>query len=364
MAKSRHRGEIPPLETNDAVKPPLRSAAPRSSTDADWLGATRAAAYLATAAVFAVGFGWAFVWSTDISTERPLDPAEGSVPHRSAGAATDERSIKYIGVVPRHDPVTLYAGYRPIIDYLNRATPYRFELKLSPSYEAAVEQLVDGTVEAAFLGAYVYARARRRNAALHAILLARNEQGEPRVRSVLFTRADSPLISEWPPRLDERDPDRPRPRLRVALPSPASFSAVWGEAEIRRIVGDDPEGRVDIRSFRHHLTVVSEVLRGRYDVGVVRDRVASVYTGQIRTLAQSDAIPASPLVVAGPADSPVARAVSEALLAFDPRTPHFSAMASTWDEEFRHGFAAATDADFAGLAALLDETAQPGGLGR
>lgn len=87
---------------------------------------------------------------------------------------------------------------------------------------------------------------------------------------------------------------------------------------------------------------------------MVKDRVLREYesTG-LRTVALSEPVPGSPIVVRKDTDTDLIRAVCDALLKIDPSNSDFSELVSDWDEEFKYGFAIAHDKDYDGLKYLL-----------
>lgn len=299
---------------------------------------TRALLYLAALfAALAVATISLYTAVTDISQPFPAD--RGSVAEDSLRI---RKALLTIGVVSRYPPPVIYQGYQPIMDYLTERTRYRCELRTASSYQDAVDQLVRGEVAAAFLGTYIYVRAHQQFL-VRPILKPLNENGEPFSRSVLITRADSPV----------RDIRDLRGR-RVALPSQDSFSGNWLPlAEFPR-AGFTARDRPAVRHFSHHQSVVYQVLKGSFDAGVVKERVAREFGDRnLRIVASSSPIPGSPLVVTRDCDSAIVQSLQEALLAVDVRTPSGRERVRQWDQEFRFGFVAATDDDYDEVRALL-----------
>jgi phosphonate transport system substrate-binding protein len=247
-----------------------------------------------------------------------------------------------VGVVSRYNPTMIYQGYQPIMDYLTAATPYRFELRLGNTYTQTVEDLAAGRVAAAFLGSLIYIEAHRRYAVVP-VLKPLNEQGLPVSRIVVITRSDSAVANL----------SALRGRT-LALPSPESFSTAWLTQFALGRVGLRPEDLKLVRSFDHHYTVVFQVLRGTFDAGVVRERVATEYlTKGIRIIARSDPLPTSPIVVRRDGDPALTSALRDALLALDPASPTGKAAVASWDPEFRHGFVPARDEDYQPVRTML-----------
>jgi phosphonate transport system substrate-binding protein len=141
---------------------------------------------------------------------------------------------------------------------------------------------------------------------------------------------------------------------RLALPSQDSFSGNWLPlAEFPR-AGLTREQLPVIRHFSHHHSVVYQVLRGTYDAGVVKERVAKEFANRdIRIVLSSSPIPGSPLVVSKDCDTSIVRSIRTALLAIDVSKPADREMVAQWDQEFRYGFATATEQDFDGIRDLL-----------
>jgi len=201
---------------------------------------------------------------------------------------------------------------------------------------------VRGEVAAAFLGTYIYVRAHQQFL-VRPILKPLNENGEPFSRSVLITRTESPIRAI-----------RDLRGKRVALPSQDSFSGNWLPlAEFPR-AGFASKDLPVVRHFSHHQSVVYQVLKGSFDAGVVKERVAREFGDRnLRIVSSSSPIPGSPLVVKRDCDTAIVQSLQGALLAIDVRTPAGRERVRQWDQEFRYGFVVATDEDYDEVRALL-----------
>lgn len=272
-----------------------------------------------------------YTWTTDIGQSFPPPPLAAQP------QPTRPKPVLAIGVVSRYPPPVIYHGYQPIMDYLTDRTPYAWELQPAGSYQEAVDRLVRGETAAAFLGTYIYVRAHARYG-VRAILKPLNENGEPLARSVLITRTGSTIGSV-----------RDLAGKRIALPSQDSFSGNW-----LPLAAFGPDAAPVVRHFSHHHSVVYQVLRGAFDAGVVKERVAREFANRdIRIVLSSTPIPGSPLVVRKDCDTAIVRAIRTALLAIDVRETVDRELVQQWDQEFRYGFATATEADFDGIRDLL-----------
>ncbi len=265
-------------------------------------------------------------------------PWPAQIPSPGAAAVAAQDTVRF-GVISRFPTNVLYQGYQPLMDYLSEETEYHFELIISRSYEETVAQLAAGEVHAAFLGSYIYITSRDEHG-LEPILKPLNKDGQPFFQSVIIVHEDSDIQSV----------SQLRGR-RLALPSENSFSGNWllesglSRNGVRRI------DLAEIEHFRHHHSVVYEVLRGNYDAGSIKDRVADEFRDQgLRVVGRSDPVPGSPVVVPSNHDPLITASITSALLNIDPDQPKYAALVSHWDPEFRNGFIRAEAADYDQLA--------------
>lgn len=261
---------------------------------------------------------------TDISTGLPVPVDNG----RKDDGLT-ERPVVRIGVISRFAPNVTYTGYQPIMDYLNRLGTHRYELQLSTSYQDAVDRLLDGRVDASFLGSWIYGHIEAGDD-LPPIAAPLNRDGLPDFQAVLVTRSDSDLesLSQLAGR-------------RVALPSPQSWSGNWLNTNGLSSVNLTPADLDSLHHFDHHHTVVWQVLRGNFDAGVVKESVAEEYRSEgLRSVAFSPPIPGPPLVGRPDGDPAVFEEISRLLLALDPGIPADKHELESWSPEFSYGFTA------------------------
>ncbi len=263
----------------------------------------------------------------------------------SLAESNGDRAVKdtvYVGVISRFSPNLIYEGYQPIMDYLSDATPYQFALRLSSSYEETISQLDRGDIQAAFLGTFLYLQARQSHP-IKCLLKPLNSQFQPYFHSVLVTRADSPIQSI-----------ADLAGKRLALPSPLSFSGNWALKVALQEHGLRASDLDSVHYFGFHHTVIYEVLRGNFDAGAVKDRVAEEFTNKgIRILAVSDPIPGSPIIVKSDLDSTISNAMKTALLKIDIRNPEDKKIVKNWDPEFFFGFTIAQDTDYDQMESIL-----------
>ncbi len=242
-----------------------------------------------------------------------------------------DRPVIRIGVVSRFAPNLIYAGYQPVMDYLNRHGAYHYELRLSTSYQDAVDRLTQGEVTASFLGAWITSGLDPEGD-LRPLLAPLNGQGQSEFRAVLVTGPGSSLD-----RLEQLK------GARVALPSAQSWSGIWLGNTGLPAVGLAPADLDSIHHFDHHQTVVWQVLRGNFDAGVVKESVAARYRREgLREVTRSEPIPGPPLVGNRRAAAAALEEIQRLLLALDPADPADRRVLTAWTPEFSNGFTPVT----------------------
>ncbi len=259
-------------------------------------------------------------------------------PKHSSSSADEPTNFHFIGVVSRFAPAVTYETYQPLIDYLNRSTPYHFRLRLGRSYEETVDQLASQEVVAAFLGSYLFAQVRG-ELPIQPLLRPLNPAGQPMTRSTLIARAGGPVKTVAD--LEGRT---------LALPSPSSFSGNWLTRMALREHGLGVKDLGELEFFDYHHTVVFQVLWGRFDAGVVRESVALEYLDQgIEVLSSSPAFSGAPLVIHQEADPKLVEELKRAFLEMPTSSPE------GLRREFANGFVEAKHKDYDLLEAWGDQ---------
>jgi len=286
---------------------------------------TRMALALSTVIVILLAVNWIVLQDlVDIGSIEPLP----SSPVAGLESGVD-RPLVRIGVISRFAPNVIYAGYQPIMDYLNRHGSNQYELMLSTSYQDAVERLRAGEVAASFLGAWIYGHLEAETE-LEPLVAPLNAAGRSEFHAVLVTEAESSI----------RTPADLRGKT-VALPSPQSWSGNWLHTVGLSRFGLTPADLDSVHHFDHHQTVAWQVLRGRFDAGVVKESVAASFQSEgLRELARSGPIPGPPLAGSRRGPIEVLSEIRALLLALDSNDPADQAELATWSPEFAHGFTA------------------------
>jgi phosphonate transport system substrate-binding protein len=259
-----------------------------------------------------------------------------------ASALAFSKQVVPFGFCPKYNPRIMYQLYQPFIDYLNEATPYRFEIKLSRVYQDTIDRLVSGEIVIASCGPVSYIKAREKYA-VRPIIRALNKDGKPYYRGVIIVRQDSPIQN-----------------LGDLKGKSFAFGQAWSTAS--HILPEYYLLKANIRlkdlkhhSFlRHHDSVVNAVLKGQFEAGAVKDIVAYKYQKQgLRFIFFTDPIPTVPIVVRKDTPAEMVESVKIALLNLHPQDPIHQKKTARWDEEFKYGFTEASDSDYDSIRKIL-----------
>ena len=274
-----------------------------------------------------------------------------------AGSSTVAKKVRKdktvrVGVIPWDNPRILYEKYQPLLDYLSMKTPYAYELVLKKNYEETVNALASGETDVALLGPLTYLEARAKFGAI-CILKPRGADGNATFRSVIVKKKGDPLKS--PAGLKGKS---------IAFASSKSTSGNLVPRYLLANSGIHLEDLKGYANFDYHDSVVKAVLKGQYNAGAVRDSVARKYSMLgIETIAESEAIPTGPLVIAPGIPLSVVESIKKALLELNPSDDNEQKTLRRLDEDFRNGFVEASDKDYENIRSQFNAVPQTCGKG-
>jgi phosphonate transport system substrate-binding protein len=221
------------------------------------------------------------------------------------------------------------------MDYLTENTPYKFELKISRSYEEAVKDLREGKTQISSLGDGAFAEAALLNVAVP-IVKPLNREGKPFYRCAIIVPRNSSLRSV-----------RDLRGRRMAL---GSRHSTTGNLIPRHMLSADGiafHSLGSVTNLKNHDAVTKAILKGQYDAGAVKDVFAEKFKEHgLRVLAYSDPVPSVPLTVGRKVSRNFVETVTAALLKLDPNNPQHRKLMENWDEELKYGFVPANASDY------------------
>ncbi len=243
-----------------------------------------------------------------------------------------KKQVVYVGVVSRFAPPLIYKGYQPIMDYLTENTNYDFQLKLSNSYEETINDLISKKIDIGFIGTYIYLNGYE-NKNIIPILAPKNSEGLPFSNVVLISKKQH-KISEICSLKNSK----------IALPSKQSFASNWFLNSFKDNCGDLKKNKIEIKHFNYHTSVIFQVLKGKYDFGVVKKSIADEFTNRgLELLLKSEKIPASPIVTRVDLDKSLVEEFVKNMLDIEK---HNTKILEKFDKEFSNGFAKVDVSDY------------------
>ena len=261
------------------------------------------------------------------------------------------KEVVYFSAITLYHPIVMYQRYQPLMDYLTKHTPYRFELKLSQDYRDIINFLKNNDVQVALLGGATYLEAKEQFNIVP-ILKPLGHDGKPYYRSVFIARADNKEINKLSDLKGKS----------VAFASERSTSGYL--VPLNELYA---KGGIALRdlskhvNLKYHDSVAREVLRGNFDAGAVIDSVANMFKDRgLKIIALSDPIPGLPIVVRADVPDEIVNAIKKALLSLDYNNPEHRKIMEQWDEEFRYGFAEAKDSDYDSIRKMIDYLGKKG----
>ena len=249
----------------------------------------------------------------------------------------------FFGFDLRASPQEDARQYLPLLDYLEQATGYRFELRFTPKNRQVADELGAGRIHFAAIGATSYVRAREQYGAI-ALVRGLNYNNKAEYRSMIVVRPDSPLRRVG----DLRG-------KRVAF---GDFDSTQGHLIPRIVLRTHGIGIRDLGGYAYtgsHRNCANAVVVARFDACGMQDTMAQSLAGEglLRILYTSDYYPSSGIAANQDVPAEVRKKVLQALLDFDPEGRHKAALYN-WDKtEMPKGFVAAREEDYAGLRQWL-----------
>lgn len=259
--------------------------------------------------------------------------------------AAEPAETVYFSAITLYHPIVMYQRYQPLMDYLTKNTPYRFELKLSQDYRDIIKFLKTNKVQVALLGGVTYIEARK-IVDVVPILKPVGSDGKPFYMCVFIAKDTNKGINSL---ADLKGKS-------VAFASKLSTSG--NLAPLYHLYTEAGIGLKDLaryKNLKYHDSVAREVLRGNFEAGAVIDAVANRFANRgLKIIDITEPIPGLPIVVRADAPSELVKAIKKALLSLEYKNPEHRKMMEQWDEEFRYGFTEANDADYDPIRKMIN----------
>lgn len=243
------------------------------------------------------------------------------------GAAANE-PIR-LGSVAMDIPALMDKRLTPLTNYLSDALGRPVILTLSPNMSAAINEIVEGNVDLAYLTPVAYVNSRDKGNTRLVVKVVTNGQGS--FQLMIAVREDSPIQT-------------------VADLAGRSFAFGDKGALLQRavVVGAGlPLERLGKHDFLgHYDNIVRSVLHRDFDAGILVDSTALRWQGKgIRIVYRSVPLPPYNITASSKLDPVLLTRVQEALLQLDPQKPEHLPIIKALDNSCT-GFARTNDAEY------------------
>ncbi len=211
-----------------------------------------------------------------------------------SGVVAQNQQVIHFGVLPVNQPETMAKRFEPLIDYLNKETGYRFELKTYPTsgesggYTEAVRNLVSGDTPFSYLAPVTISQARHHDAAIEPVVCA-VRGGSPTYVGQIAVRTDSDI---------QRPEDLVGRRVIGASPSSTSGNLMPSGMLISKGIDKSSFAAMDFAGG--HDKAAKAVLEGRYDAAWINDKNFQKFKNQgsgLRPVWIHDPVPEFPIAV-------------------------------------------------------------------
>jgi phosphonate transport system substrate-binding protein len=222
--------------------------------------------------------------------------APGKAPQSDAAPAVVSAATQplQVAVIPWQSQEQQQAKLQPLADYLQKVLNRPVGFQITKDYASAVEAIVNGEVDMAYLAAVTYIKARERKASIQPIVLPIDETtGRPWYTSVIVANADKGINS-----LQDLKGKR------FAFVSPSSTSGFLLPLDALLKQGIDPTRDFPgIRYSGSHDKVGEDLVKGVVDAAAddkatfLRSLKEGKIPAHYKIIWESDPLPAPPIVI-------------------------------------------------------------------
>lgn len=243
----------------------------------------------------------------ELQTENDRLLSESELASIQKDVKTQENVFRF-GFDLRISPQEDARQYLPFLNYLERATGYRFELRFTATGDDIVADLGSGKIDFAAVGAVSFIKAQRQHGAV-ALALGVNSLGKSAYRSFFVVRPDSPIT-----RIEE---------LRGQQLAFGSTTSTQGYLIPRIVLQQHGLGLADLGGYHFtgsHQNCADALVAMRADVCGMQDALAErlAEQGIVRILYRSEYYPSSGIAASSSVPDEVIVKVRNALFEFDP----------------------------------------------
>lgn len=240
-----------------------------------------------------------------------------------SNAYSEEKA--YISVVPFHAPEKIWHLYSHFIDYLNKNTDIKWELKIYPNHDTIKEALCSNEISIALFGP-ILAYKTYQECSASPLIAALNENG--RINFKIAIVSVDPKIKSL----------KDLKGHKVGLFKPKTV-ANW---VTRKMLDDEGlnEGNLEFVIFQNLERISNEILTGSIKAGGIRETTLKTLKNlNLNTLKVSDSMPGFVFMASPKISDDIRKKFTNALLKLKPlKNKKDMSTTQEWDEVIKYGF--------------------------
>ena len=247
-----------------------------------------------------------------------------------------DQSILYFGFDLRASPQEDSRQYQPFLRYLEKSTGYKFELRFTPQNKSIIDELGNGKVHFAAMGAVSYIQGNKKYG-ITGLVRGLNQLGKAKYQSMIVVNPNSLIKTVGD--LKNR---------RFAF---GSIDSTQGHLIPRIILNEHGIHLTDLKSYEYtgsHQRCAEAVVSFKYDACGMQDTMAKKMEkqGLLKILHSSRYYPSSGIAANQDLPLEIVSRVKQALIDFDPRGKHKTNLYHWSLTEMPNGFTTARESDY------------------
>jgi phosphonate transport system substrate-binding protein len=247
----------------------------------------------------------------------------------STALAQDSQRELLFGSVAMDIPAAMYMRLKPLTDYLSQTLKRPVTLRLSPDMGSAINEVVSGNVQLAYLTPVAYLEARKKGKAQ--LIVKTVTRGKGSFQLMIVVRQDSPIKS-----------------VKDLAGKDFAFGDEKALLQRATVVGAGlPLAKLNSYKFiGHYDNIVRAVLSGDFDAGILKDTMAYKWQGKgIRIIYESPDLPPYNITASRNVSPKTVAELRRAFLSLNAKNPEHLKVIKALDKKY-DGFAPTSDSEY------------------
>ena len=247
----------------------------------------------------------------------------------STALAQDSQRELLFGSVAMDIPAAMYMRLKPLTDYLSQTLKRPVTLRLSPDMGSAINEVVSGNVQLAYLTPVAYLEAQKKGKAQ--LIVKTVTRGKGSFQLMIVVRQDSPIKS-----------------VKDLAGKDFAFGDEKALLQRATVVGAGlPLDKLHSYKFiGHYDNIVRAVISGDFDAGILKDTMAYKWQGKgIRILYESPDLPPYNITASRNVSPKTVAELRRAFLSLNAKNPEHLKVIKALDKKY-DGFAPTSDSEY------------------